>query len=937
MSAVLPVDPYTNNPLIHGDRRLAKSASKWVRSYSCEDMSILIVCRGPIRKEAIDVFREMGVAKVGILLSEKDSISYPRALSPELRILDAANVHAVPDYTGASKDERVQRIAQIIDICRTHGYGFVFSGYGFMAEDASFVAAIEDAGLRFVGPGSYTQRAAGAKDEAKRTAIENRVSVTPGVNNGTALTLLSKYPGRPELAAVCKEHGLDVEGLEDESVRLEDLADRILHASYGKRLDLFSVDELTAELMRQAERLVAENPGRRFRLKAIGGGGGKGQRIFSDPKTVPTLAREILNEVKATGVGDNKNMLLELNIEQTRHNEIQIIGNGDWTIALGGRDCSLQMHEQKLVEVSITQEGLREAIDAANAAGKSKKAKSLESDLAVLTRMEAEAERFGLAVLLDSASTFECIVDGDRHYFMEVNTRIQVEHRVSELCYTLRFTNPDDPSDSFDVKSLVEAMALIARHGKQLPRPTRVRRDAAAVEIRLNATDRALNPHAGGVIISWSDPIPGEIRDDQGISIKNPDTGLFMRYRLAGAYDSNIALLLATGEDRHQSYERISEILRQTTIRGMDVATNLEFHLGIVWWFLARDVHAKPTTKFVVPYLTLVGELAREAQAVDFDFAFRDVVRRAMERTTDEAARSATRQVAALKETLFERPLALLVSEPHFFSAWLSQHRNDFVYDGEGVRWVRNPLDVLQETYHLLHLDDKPGSPAAHRIWDHDQQILRVGREFYASLQERTGDLDWEKLAVALDGADPAFGFSKDEWERVRQAHLGHQLGTDVLLLLPMIAKRSGFYDLELNEDLTVEIPERLHATEHQDAMRKVLVPPPATTGNEIVAAMGGTYYSQEAPGFPHFVELGKHFEKGDPLYIIEVMKMFNKVYAPFSGTIEKIVAPDSGAVVRKGQPLFEVTPDEEIIVEDPHVRQQRIRDNTRSYLERLS
>ena len=73
-------------------------------------------------------------------------------------------------------------------------------------------------------------------------------------------------------------------------------------------------------------------------------------------------------------------------------------------------------------------------------------------------------------------------------------------------------------------------------------------RDGAAIEARLNATDRALSPAAGGVIMSWSDPIHGEIRDDQGISIKNPDTGLFMRYRLAGAYDSNVALLLATGE-----------------------------------------------------------------------------------------------------------------------------------------------------------------------------------------------------------------------------------------------------------------------------------------------------------------------------------------------------------------------------------------------------
>src|SRR4029078_2021262 len=151
--------------------------------------------------------------------------------------------------------------------------------------------------------------------------------------------------------------------------------------------------------------------------------------------------------------------------------------------------------------------------------------------------------------------------------------------------------------------------------------PESVRREGAAIEARLNATDRALSPNAGGIIVSWSDPTAHEIRDDQGISIKNPDTGLFMRYRLAGAYDSNVALLLSTGKDRNESWARLVEIFRRSTIRGRDLATNLEFHYGILTWFLARDPWAKPTTKFVVPYLTLVDELAQEARAVDIEHA----------------------------------------------------------------------------------------------------------------------------------------------------------------------------------------------------------------------------------------------------------------------------------------------------------------------------
>jgi biotin carboxyl carrier protein len=591
------------------------------------------------------------------------------------------------------------------------------------------------------------------------------------------------------------------------------------------------------------------------------------------------------------------------------------------------------MHEQKLVEVSVTQEGLRSAIADARAANAAAKVKALEGDLGVLERMEAEAERFGAAVRLDSASTFECIVEGERHYFMEVNTRIQVEHRVSELCYALRFTNPGDADDAFEVHSLVEAMALIAKHKRRLPKPVRVLRDGAAIEARLNATDRALSPAAGGVIMSWSDPIPGELRDDQGICIKNPDTNLFMRYKLAGAYDSNVALLLATGRDRVDSWHRLVEIFRRTTIRGMDLATNLEFHYGILMWFLGRDPWAKPTTKFVVPYLTLVGELALEARGIDLDHAFQQIARRATAAAGPEAL-DATRKVIELKETLLERPIHQLFAEPHFLSAWLSQHRRDFVVRDGRVEWVTNPVEVLAETYRLLNMD-APHQAAAHRIWDHDRDLLQTALGFYERLAARVGRVAWPELDATLRAEAPAFGLDEATWARVRAAHAGHQVGLEILGLLPLIGDTTRFYDLRVNDDLTIEIPERLHDPAHQDAMRKVLVPPPATKSDEIVAAMGGTFYAQEAPHLPPFVTTDAHFEKGDPLYIIEVMKMFNKVYASFAGTVTEVLV-ESGTVVRKGQPLFKIRPDEVLVEEDPAERERRVRACTETYVARL-
>ncbi|WP_298270245.1 biotin carboxylase N-terminal domain-containing protein [Geobacter sp.] len=953
-------DLYTNNPLIHRNRRLGASDSEWVRSFACEDLKPLIVCRGPIRKEAMDVFEEMGITHYGILLSEKDSIVYPNALAPELRQLtDSTRVHRVPDYTGASKEERVERIGQIIQIAKDNGYDSIFAGYGFMAEDEEFVAAIEHAGLSFMGPNSRTQADAGKKDEAKRTALEVGVSVTPGINNVTARTLVKKHPTREALLALVTAEGLEMDPktLEDTKLSLEELADEILYASYAKGIDLYSIEELCAQVQVEAANMFTEYPGSRIRLKAIGGGGGKGQRILGasllnvkEPTAAqvreaaaeaPGLVREVLNEVKANGVGDNKNILIELNIEQTRHNEIQLVGNGEWCVSLGGRDCSLQMHEQKLLEVSVTQEGLALAIEKAKAAGRKAEVKALESDLKVLKRMEEDAAKFGAAVGLDSASTFECIVDRDRYYFMEVNTRIQVEHRVSELCYSLKFTNPKNENDFFIVESLVEAMALLVKHKKRLPKPERVPRFGAGAEARLNATDASLSPHAGGMIRYWSKPIEGEIRDDQGICLVNPDTGMFMRYKVAGAYDSNIALLLTKGEDRLASYLKLSEVLGKTTLRGTDLATNLEFHYGLVNWFIGQNVMAKPTTRFGVPYLTLVGRLKEEANLLDTVFAFMQMkkayAKKMAEQFPDDP--KAAKEMSAIldrKGTLVTRPMDRLLADPHLLSGWLSINRKNFTMENGKVVWHDNPFVILADTYDYLDMAYDPAAPAAEVIWSHDNDLLQKGLRFYKTLSERfgLGLHEFDKLSAILVKEKPQGEFSPAEWSEIQCAHVGFEAGLELLGMLFVIAENVRFWDFRVEEDLEVTIPDYLNDPELQARMKKVLVPPPATKADEIVAMCGGMYYGQEAPGMPSFVTEGMHFEKGQPLYIIEVMKMFNTVRATFSGTIDRIIMQGAdGSIVQKGQPLFKVTPDEKFVEVNPEEIEQLRRERTSAYL----
>lgn len=930
---------YLKNPLIHRDRRLGQQSSTWVSQFDCSHMRPLIICRGPIRKEAIDVFREMGIRHIGILLSEKDSIVYQNALAPELRVMpDPERIHRVPDYTGANKEERDQRIEQIIGIAKDNGYNAIFAGYGFMAEDETMVAAMESAGLNFIGPCSRTVHDAGLKDEAKRTALKTGVSVTPGIDNATALTVIKRYPDHDALAALIQREGLplDPSALDPE---LETAADQVLAASYAKGVGLYTVDELSETITEAVLRMSDEYPSNRVRLKAISGGGGKGQRILGigESHRAGEMVREILNEVKTTGVGDNKNVLVELNIETTRHQEIQVIGNGIWSMSLGGRDCSLQMHEQKLLEVSVTLDSLALSLAEAQAQGNAIEAAVLEQDIRTLSQMEDEAARFGEAVGLDSVSTFECIVDRDKHFFMEMNTRIQVEHRVTELCYALRFANPDNSDDHFVVESLVEAMVLLAAHGAKLPKPHRIPRHNDSVEARLNATNQALQPSAGGVIEYWSDAIDGEIRDDQGISLHNPDTDVFMKYTLAGAYDSNIALLLTVGDTRLDCYERMAETIRQTQMRGKDLATNLEFHYGLVNWFLGQNINARPTTRFIVPYLTAVGELKREALNIDLEHAWQQLC--ALEVAAAESAGDGSLlSTLDLKHTLLLRPMSILLEQPHLLSGWLSVHRDSYTVINGRVSWNDNPIELLVDLYHFLNMDYLSGAPAAGMIWAHDHLILKDAQAFYAKLEELLPAEDWLAMQTQLGEACPpdSTKISEQEWAAVRAAHRGYQSGCSIMSVLPAIAEATGFFTLCVNDDLTINIPERLDDGELQASMAKVLVPPPVAKSDEIIAASGGMFYGRETPDSPLYVEKGDHFEAGDPLYIVEVMKMFNKVYAPFAGTVEEVLVEGDGMIISKGQAVFRITPDEKIVFESPEKIAERRRTATASYLAQL-
>ena len=221
---------------------------------------------------------------------------------------------------------------------------------------------------------------------------------------------------------------------------------------------------------------------------------------------------------------------------------------------------------------------------------------------------------------------------------------------------------------------------------------------------------------------------------------------------------------------------------------------------------------------------------------------------------------------------------------------------------------------MLADTYHFLRLDWNDALPAANMIWDHDHAILSDAEDFYSELSRRFETDDWAAISDLLSGAAPDAA-QVSEWKAIQAAHRGYQAGAEILELLPAMAQFTGFYDLDFSPDLTIDLPERLLDEDHQKAMAKALAPPPVAKSDEIVAASGGMFYGREAPEAPLYVAAGQHFNAGEPLYIVEVMKMFNKVLAPFSGTVDEVLIEGDGVIISKGQTLFKVTPDEKVEV----------------------
>ena len=280
---------------------------------------------------------------------------------------------------------------------------------------------------------------------------------------------------------------------------------------------------------------IAKEIGYPVIVKASAGGGGKGMKVANNKEELVSAIEQA--EKEAESYFGNPDVYLEKYLESTRHIEIQIIGDNYGNVVhLGERDCTIQRRHQKLVEESPS--------------------KALSEELR--SSMGEAAVNASKAVNYNSVGTVEFLLDSDnKFYFMEMNTRIQVEHGVTEM-----ITGID----------LIKEQIKVAE-GRQLSFSQEdVKINGCAIECRINAE----NPYKDFT------PSPGKINNyiqPGGIGIRI-DSAAYSGYSIPPFYDSMISKVIAWGRDRNEAIERMKRALSEFEIKGVE--TTIPFHKALM-------------------------------------------------------------------------------------------------------------------------------------------------------------------------------------------------------------------------------------------------------------------------------------------------------------------------------------------------------------------
>ena len=269
-------------------------------------------------------------------------------------------------------------------------------------------------------------------------------------------------------------------------------------------------------------------------IKAVAGGGGRGMRVVRVPAEMPNALRTAQREAEAAfGVGD---VYIEKYLENPRHIEFQVLGDHHGNLVhLGERECSIQRRHQKILEESP----------------------SVALSDKVRRKMGGVVVDAAKAVQYTNAGTFEFLMDGEgKFYFMEVNTRLQVEHPVTEMVTGI---------------DIVKEQIRIAAGHRLSARQSEVTFTGHAIECRINAEDPETFAPSPGLIHGFS--MPG----GPGVRV---DTYAHAECTVSPYYDSLLAKIIAHGRDRHEAIARMRRTLEMTVIEG--IKTSVPLHLKIL-------------------------------------------------------------------------------------------------------------------------------------------------------------------------------------------------------------------------------------------------------------------------------------------------------------------------------------------------------------------
>ena len=337
----------------------------------------------------------------------------------------------------------------------------------------------------------------------------------------------------PAFAEVCRACSITFIGPSPEAIRL--MGDKVQARQLAKQAGVPVVPGSDSPLKGSTEALdVAERIGYPVIFKAAGGGGGRGMRIVRG-RAEAAAAFDACQTEAAAAFGSS-DIYCEKFVEKARHVEVQILGDRNGIrIHLGERDCSVQRRHQKLIEESPppalspeTRSGLRRAGLAAAA-----------------------------AVNYVNAGTVEFVVDAEgRYYFIEMNTRLQVEHPVTEM-----ITGID----------LVREQIRIAAGEALGYRQDAVRFEGHAIECRINAEDPETFAPSAGRVTAWVPP--------GGFNVR-VDSHLMAPYAVPPFYDSLLAKVIVLGRDRAEAIARMRRALAETIVEG--VKTSIPFQLKVL-------------------------------------------------------------------------------------------------------------------------------------------------------------------------------------------------------------------------------------------------------------------------------------------------------------------------------------------------------------------